>query len=72
MAQFAFTKKSKETEPFVSFLPRVVPEPNLVLNFSATALRNSAVRIVQLGAFVSDAKPVAFRSLYLEVCFRRN
>ncbi|XP_021051555.1 transmembrane protein 131-like isoform X1 [Mus pahari] len=44
MAQFACTKKSKETEPFVSFLPRVVPEPNLVLNFSATALRNSVVK----------------------------
>lgn len=48
MAQFAFPKKSKETEPFVSFLPRVVLEPNLVLNFSATALKNSVVRIVWL------------------------
>ncbi|XP_028645294.1 transmembrane protein 131-like isoform X2 [Grammomys surdaster] len=44
MAQFAFPKKSKETEPFVSFLPRVVLEPGLVLNFSATALKNSVVK----------------------------
>ncbi|XP_031230064.1 transmembrane protein 131-like isoform X4 [Mastomys coucha] len=44
MAQFAFAKKSKEKEPFASFLPRVVPEPDLVLNFSATALRNSVVK----------------------------
>ncbi|XP_032754069.1 transmembrane protein 131-like isoform X4 [Rattus rattus] len=44
MSQFAFAKKSKETEPFVSFLPRVVLEPGLVLNFSATALRNSVVK----------------------------
>ncbi|MEJ1277666.1 transmembrane 131 like [Cricetulus griseus] len=44
MTQFASAKKSKESEPFVSFLPRLVLEPGLLLNFSATALRNSVVK----------------------------
>ncbi|KAG8507331.1 Transmembrane protein 131-like [Galemys pyrenaicus] len=43
MTRFAHLKKSKESEAFVSFLPRLLSEPGLVLNFSATALRNSAV-----------------------------
>ncbi|XP_052036246.1 transmembrane protein 131-like isoform X2 [Apodemus sylvaticus] len=44
MAQFAFAKKSKEAELLVSFLPRVLLDPGLVLNFSATALRSSVVK----------------------------
>ncbi|XP_051055402.1 transmembrane protein 131-like isoform X1 [Phodopus roborovskii] len=44
MTQFASAKKSKESEPFVSFLPRLVLDPGRVLNFSATALRSSAVK----------------------------
>ncbi|XP_048189766.1 transmembrane protein 131-like isoform X3 [Perognathus longimembris pacificus] len=44
VAQFAHLKKSKELESFVSFLPGLVAEPGLVINFSATALRNSVVK----------------------------
>ncbi|XP_070271443.1 transmembrane protein 131-like isoform X2 [Myotis yumanensis] len=44
MTRFAHLKKSKESESFVFFLPRLVTEPGLVLNFSATALRNSVVK----------------------------
>ncbi|KAM5255629.1 transmembrane protein 131-like isoform 2-T2 [Ctenodactylus gundi] len=44
MAQFAHLKKSKESEAFPLFLPRLVTEPELVLNFSATALRNSVAK----------------------------
>ncbi|XP_063116934.1 transmembrane protein 131-like isoform X2 [Cavia porcellus] len=44
MTQFAHFKDSKVLEPFPFFLPRLVTEPGLVLNFSATALRNSVVR----------------------------
>nr|XP_014336305.1 PREDICTED: transmembrane protein 131-like [Bos mutus] len=44
VTRFAHSKKSKESEPFAVFLPRLVPEPGLVLNFSATALRNSMVK----------------------------
>ncbi|XP_028750120.1 transmembrane protein 131-like isoform X1 [Peromyscus leucopus] len=44
MTQFASAKKSKDSEPLVSFLPRLLVEPGLVLNFSATALRNSVVK----------------------------
>ncbi|XP_005400982.2 PREDICTED: transmembrane protein 131-like, partial [Chinchilla lanigera] len=44
MTQFAHFQKSKELEPFPFFLPRLVTEPGLVLNFSATALRNSVVK----------------------------
>ncbi|XP_010626304.1 transmembrane protein 131-like [Fukomys damarensis] len=44
MTQFADIKKSKELESFPFFLPRLVMEPDLVLNFSATALRNSVVK----------------------------
>lgn len=43
VTRFAHWKKSKESELFVSFLPRLVVKPGLVLNFSATALRNSVV-----------------------------
>ncbi|XP_053439185.1 transmembrane protein 131-like isoform X4 [Nycticebus coucang] len=41
---FAHLKKSKESEFFVFFLPRFIAEPGLVLNFTATALRNSMVK----------------------------
>ncbi|KAF4011954.1 hypothetical protein G4228_003798, partial [Cervus hanglu yarkandensis] len=44
VTRFAHSKKPKELEPFAVFLPRLVPEPGLVLNFSATALRNSMVK----------------------------
>ncbi|KAH0502701.1 Transmembrane protein 131-like [Microtus ochrogaster] len=44
MTQFASAKKSKDSEPLVSFLPRLVLEPGLVLNFGATGLRNSVVK----------------------------
>ncbi|XP_016000090.2 transmembrane protein 131-like isoform X2 [Rousettus aegyptiacus] len=44
MTRFAHLKKSREAEPFVSFLPRLTAEPGLVLNFSATALRNVVVK----------------------------
>ncbi|KAK7811274.1 hypothetical protein U0070_027236 [Myodes glareolus] len=44
MTQFASAKKSKDSEPLVSFLPRLVLEPGLVLNLGATALRNSVVK----------------------------
>ena len=46
--RFAHSKKPKELEPFAVFLPRLVPEPGLVLNFSATALRNSVVSLPRL------------------------
>lgn len=52
MTRFGRLKKSKESESFVSYLPRLITEPGLVLNFSATALRSSVVRIVYL--LVSD------------------
>ncbi|XP_075399789.1 transmembrane protein 131-like isoform X2 [Tenrec ecaudatus] len=42
--RFAHSKKPKESESFLSFLPRLITEPSLVLNFSATALRSSAVK----------------------------
>uniref|UniRef100_A0A8D1G5P7 Transmembrane protein 131-like n=1 Tax=Sus scrofa TaxID=9823 RepID=A0A8D1G5P7_PIG len=48
MTRFAHAKKSKESEPFALFLPRLIPEPGLVLNFSATALRNSVVKYLTL------------------------
>uniref|UniRef100_A0A8C0JPV5 Transmembrane protein 131-like n=1 Tax=Canis lupus dingo TaxID=286419 RepID=A0A8C0JPV5_CANLU len=44
MTRFGRLKKSKESESFVFFLPRLIAEPGLVLNFSATALRNSVVK----------------------------
>ncbi|ELW64781.1 Transmembrane protein 131-like protein [Tupaia chinensis] len=37
-------KRSRQPEPFAVFLPRLLAEPGLVLNFSATALRNSLVK----------------------------
>ncbi|XP_073088661.1 transmembrane protein 131-like isoform X2 [Manis javanica] len=44
MTRFAHLKKSKESDSFVFFLPRLTTEPGLVLNFNATALRNSMVK----------------------------
>lgn len=60
MTRFGRLKKSKESESFVFFLPRLIAEPGLVLNFSATALRNSVVRIVCL--LVSDIPALGFLS----------
>lgn len=65
MTQFASAKKSKESEPFVSFLPRLVLEPGLLLNFSATALRNSVVRILWLVCFVSVTQAWSFQNIRL-------
>lgn len=53
MTRFAHLKKPKESESFVFFLPRLITEPGLVLNFSATALRNSVVRSLRLSASLS-------------------
>ncbi|XP_023369242.1 transmembrane protein 131-like isoform X5 [Otolemur garnettii] len=44
LTRFAHVKKSKESEFFVFFLPRLIAEPGLVLNFTATALKNSMVK----------------------------
>ncbi|XP_059231061.1 transmembrane protein 131-like isoform X2 [Mustela nigripes] len=44
MTRFGRLKKSKESEPFVFLLPRLIAEPSLVLNFSATALRSTVVK----------------------------
>ncbi|XP_044786500.1 transmembrane protein 131-like isoform X6 [Bubalus bubalis] len=44
VTRFAHSEKSKEPEPFAASLPRLVPEPGLVLHFSATALRDSTVK----------------------------
>ncbi|KAM4834311.1 transmembrane protein 131-like isoform 2-T2 [Thomomys bottae] len=44
VTQIVHLKKFKELESFASFLPRLVVEPGLVINFSATALRNSVVK----------------------------
>ncbi|XP_055000803.1 transmembrane protein 131-like [Sorex araneus] len=48
MTRFAHLRKPKESEPLGFFLPRLPAEPGLVLNFSATALRNSAVKYLVL------------------------
>ncbi|XP_074233233.1 transmembrane protein 131-like isoform X1 [Camelus bactrianus] len=42
--RFAHSKRSRESEPFASFLPRLIPQPGVMLNFSATALRSSVVK----------------------------
>nr|XP_031540177.1 transmembrane protein 131-like [Vicugna pacos] len=42
--RFAHLKRSRESEPFASFLPRLIPQPGIMLNFSATALRSSVVK----------------------------
>lgn len=75
MTRFAHLKKSKESESFVVFLPRLITEPGLVLNFSATALRNSVVRIVCLSP--SSSVTPQLLSFYVtrvfppqEYCFR--
>ncbi|XP_038610943.1 transmembrane protein 131-like isoform X1 [Tachyglossus aculeatus] len=44
MTQFAQPQKSEDLESFSFFLPRLITEPGLTLNFSATALRNSMVK----------------------------
>lgn len=44
MSRIAHQKKPEE-ESFAFFLPRLITEPGLTLNFSATALKNSMVMI---------------------------
>lgn len=60
MTRFGRLKKSKESEPFVFLLPRLIAEPSLVLNFSATALRSTVVRVA--GLLVRDASALGFLS----------
>lgn len=60
MTRFGRLKKSKESESFVFFLPRLIAEPGLVLNFSAAALRSSVVRVACL--LVGDAPALGFLS----------
>ncbi|XP_059577932.1 transmembrane protein 131-like isoform X5 [Alligator mississippiensis] len=47
MTHFAHQKKPEE-ESFSFFLPRLMAEPGLTLNFSATALKNSMVKYFML------------------------
>ncbi|XP_024054018.1 transmembrane protein 131-like isoform X5 [Terrapene carolina triunguis] len=44
MTRIAHHKKLEEEESFAFFLPRLITEPGLTLNFSATALKNSMVK----------------------------
>uniref|UniRef100_A0A8C4WA90 Transmembrane 131 like n=1 Tax=Gopherus evgoodei TaxID=1825980 RepID=A0A8C4WA90_9SAUR len=44
MTRIAHQKKPEEEESFAFFLPRLITEPGLTLNFSATALKNSMVK----------------------------
>ncbi|KAM9143744.1 transmembrane protein 131-like isoform 4-T4 [Pangshura tecta] len=44
MTRIAHQKKPEEEESFALFLPRLITEPGLTLNFSATALKNSMVK----------------------------
>uniref|UniRef100_A0A8C0FZP7 Transmembrane protein 131-like n=1 Tax=Chelonoidis abingdonii TaxID=106734 RepID=A0A8C0FZP7_CHEAB len=44
MTRIAHQKKAEEEESFAFFLPRLITEPGLTLNFSATALKNSMVK----------------------------
>uniref|UniRef100_A0A8C3IQB9 Transmembrane protein 131-like n=1 Tax=Chrysemys picta bellii TaxID=8478 RepID=A0A8C3IQB9_CHRPI len=44
MTLIAHHKKPEEEESFAFFLPRLITEPGLTLNFSATALKNSMVK----------------------------
>ncbi|XP_034626923.1 transmembrane protein 131-like isoform X5 [Trachemys scripta elegans] len=44
MTRIAHHKKPEEEESFAFFLPRLITEPGLTLNFSATALKNSMVK----------------------------
>ncbi|XP_043828064.1 transmembrane protein 131-like isoform X4 [Dromiciops gliroides] len=44
MTPFIYPKKSRESASFASSLPRLITEPGLTLNFSASALRTSMVK----------------------------
>ncbi|XP_068961683.1 transmembrane protein 131-like isoform X4 [Petaurus breviceps papuanus] len=44
MTLFVYPKKSRESGSFASSLPRLITEPGLTLNFSASALRTSMVK----------------------------
>ncbi|KAM8968914.1 transmembrane protein 131-like isoform X2 [Sarcophilus harrisii] len=44
MTPFVYSKKSRESGSFASSLPRLITEPGLTLNFSASALRTSMVK----------------------------
>ncbi|XP_044874202.1 transmembrane protein 131-like isoform X4 [Mauremys mutica] len=44
MTRIAHQKKPEDEESFAFFLPRLITEPGLTLNFSATALKNSMVK----------------------------
>ncbi|XP_044538168.1 transmembrane protein 131-like [Gracilinanus agilis] len=44
MTPFVYPKKTEELGSFASSLPRLITEPGLILNFSASALRNSMVK----------------------------
>uniref|UniRef100_A0A5F8HL06 Transmembrane protein 131-like n=1 Tax=Monodelphis domestica TaxID=13616 RepID=A0A5F8HL06_MONDO len=44
MTPFVYPKNSEESRSFASSLPRLITEPGLTLNFSASALRNSMVK----------------------------
>uniref|UniRef100_A0A8C3WXA4 Transmembrane protein 131-like n=1 Tax=Catagonus wagneri TaxID=51154 RepID=A0A8C3WXA4_9CETA len=61
MTRFAHSKKSKESEPFALFLPRLIPEPGLVVNFSATALRSGVVKYLVLRN--PSSRPVSLQLL---------
>ncbi|XP_078222500.1 transmembrane protein 131-like isoform X11 [Callithrix jacchus] len=63
--RFAHLKKSKESESLVFFLPRLVAEPGLVLNFSATALRSSVVKYFVLQN--PSSRPVSLQLLPLSL-----
>jgi len=51
LAHFVHQKKPKE-ESFAFFLPRLTTEPGLTLNFSATAVKSSMVRMVVVMLFL--------------------
>ncbi|XP_008070098.1 transmembrane protein 131-like [Carlito syrichta] len=65
MTRFTPLKKSKESESFVFFLPRLVTEPALVLNFSATALRNSVLK--SFAVKNPSSRPVSLQLLPLSL-----
>lgn len=67
VTRFAHSEKSKEPEPFAASLPRLVPEPGLVLHFSATALRDSTVRLPRL--LISSSATPRLLSCYINQVF---
>nr|XP_044986988.1 transmembrane protein 131-like isoform X2 [Jaculus jaculus] len=65
MTPFAHVKKSREPESFVAFLPRLVMESGLTLNFSATALRSSVVKYFAVRN--PSSRPVSLQLLPLSL-----